>query len=101
MVAFWRMKAYSQDLRQMVVHAVERVMSKSQAARWFGISLSSVRRYSWPASQGEFLTPKKEADGPLKRTMPQRSSSKRMVKTFNSNTGAYFTSAYPAYLCRT
>ena len=37
------MKAYSEDLRQKVVEAVERRgISKSEAARLFGMSLSSV-----------------------------------------------------------
>jgi transposase len=41
------MKAYSEDLRQKVVEAVEqRGTSKSEAARLFGISLSSVKRYT-------------------------------------------------------
>ena len=39
------MKAYSEDLRKKIVQAVQqRGMSKSQAARLFGISLSSVKR---------------------------------------------------------
>ncbi len=59
MVNHWCMKAYSKDLRQKVVQAVERGMSKSQAARLFGISLSSVKRYSRLASHGESLTPRK------------------------------------------
>ncbi len=50
MIDHWRMKAYSEDLRQKVVQAVERGMPKSQAARLFGISLSSVKRYSRLAS---------------------------------------------------
>src|ERR671913_378803 len=54
------MKAYSEDLRQKVVQAVEvRRTSKSEAARLFGISLSSVKRYARLASQGESLTPRK------------------------------------------
>jgi transposase len=54
------MKAYSEDLRQKVVEAVEqRGTSKSEAARLFGISLSSVKRYTRLASQGEPLTPRK------------------------------------------
>jgi len=48
------MKAYSEDLRQQVVQAVEqRGTSKSQAARLFGISLSSVKRYTKLASEGD------------------------------------------------
>src|SRR3712207_6790010 len=58
------MKAYSEDLRMKVVQAIEqRGISKSQAARLFGISLSSVKRYSRLASQGESLTPKKKGGG--------------------------------------
>ena len=61
------MKAYSEDLRKKVVQAVhQRGMPKSQAARLFGISLSSVKRYSRLASQGESLTPKKGGGRPPK-----------------------------------
>jgi transposase len=61
------MKAYSEDLRQKVVQAVhQRGMSKSQAARLFGISLSSVKRYSRLASQGESLAPRKGGGRPPK-----------------------------------
>jgi transposase len=59
------MKAYSEDLRQKVVEAVEqRGTSKSEAARLFGISLSSVKRYTRLASQGEPLTPRKGGGRP-------------------------------------
>ena len=55
-----RMKAYSQDLGEKIVAAVfERGMSKSEAARTFGVSLSSVKRYARAASEGESLAPKK------------------------------------------
>ncbi len=61
------MKAYSEDLRKKVVQAVEqRGISKSQAARLFGISLSSVKRYVRLANQGESLTPRKGGGRPLK-----------------------------------
>ena len=39
------MKAYSEDLRERIVEAVERGMGKSEVARTFGMSLSSVKRY--------------------------------------------------------
>ena len=59
------MKAYSEDLRQKVVEAVhQRGTSKSEAARVFGISLSSVKRYTRLASQGEPLTPRKGGGRP-------------------------------------
>ena len=59
------MKAYSEDLRQKVVEAVEqRGTSKFEAARLFGISLSSVKRYTRLASQGESLTPRKGGGRP-------------------------------------
>jgi transposase len=53
------MNGYSEDLRKRVVSAVERGMSKSQAARTFSVSLSSVKRYVNKADRGESLTPKK------------------------------------------
>jgi transposase len=59
------MNAYSEDLRQKVVEAVERCgTSKSEAARLFGISLSSVKRYTRLASRGEPLTPRKGGGRP-------------------------------------
>jgi len=65
MVDHWCMRAYSEDLRQKVVQAVQqRGTSKSQAARLFGISLSSVKRYTKLADQGESLTPRKGGGRP-------------------------------------
>jgi transposase len=67
MVDHWCMKAYSEDLRQKVVQAVhQRGTSKSQAARLFGISLSSVKRYTKLASRGEPLAPRKGGGRPPK-----------------------------------
>jgi transposase len=61
------MKAYSEDLRRKIVQAVhQRGMSKSQAARLFSVSLSSVKRYSRLAGQGESLTPRKGGGRPPK-----------------------------------
>jgi transposase len=61
------MKAYSEDLRQKVVQAVEqRGTSKSQTARLFGISLSSVKRYTSLATRGEALAPRKGGGRPPK-----------------------------------
>jgi transposase len=59
------MKAYSEDLRKKVVQAVnQRGTSKSEAARLFGISLSSLKRYTRRASRGEPLTPRKGGGRP-------------------------------------
>jgi transposase len=54
-----RMNAYSEDLRTKIVEAIERGMAKSEAARTFGVSLSSVKRYAKLADEGRSLTPKK------------------------------------------
>lgn len=55
-----RMKAYSEDLRRKIVEAVEeRGIGKSEAARTFGVSLSSVKRYVGKARQGDSLSPRK------------------------------------------
>jgi transposase len=49
-----------QDLRRKIVEAADRRrMSKSEAARAFGVSLSSVKRYVKAVCQGRSLTPGK------------------------------------------
>ena len=53
------MNGYSEDLRRKIISAVERGMSKTQAARTFDVSLSSVKRYANKAGRGESLVPKK------------------------------------------
>jgi len=53
------MNGCSEDLREKIVAAVGRGLSKTQAARAFGVSLSSVKRYVKKADQGEPLAPKK------------------------------------------
>jgi transposase len=60
------MRAFSEDLRKKIVVAVERGISKAQAARLFDVSLSSVKRYSRIASQGESLRPRKSPGRPRK-----------------------------------
>ena len=53
------MKAYSEDLRRKIVEALDRGTSKSQAARLFGVSLSSVKRYAKMVREGRPLAPRK------------------------------------------
>ena len=53
------MNAYSEDLREKIVEALRRGMGKSQAARTFSVSLSSVKRYAKRAEEGRSLAPKK------------------------------------------
>ena len=53
------MRSYSEDLRHKIVAAVERGMPKTEAARLFDVSLSSVKRYARMARQGDSLAPKK------------------------------------------
>jgi transposase len=60
------MRAYSEDLRKKIVGAIERGMSKAQAARLFDVSLSSVKRYSKTARQGGSLKPRKSPGRPRK-----------------------------------
>src|SRR5215218_4670802 len=65
------MDAYSEDLRRKIVEAVqERRMNQSEAARAFGVSLSSVKRCLKAVRQGRSLSPGK---APGKRpTLDQR-----------------------------
>lgn len=60
------MKAYSEDLRQKIVQAIEDGLSKSQAARLFNVSLSSVKRFARIAQRGESLKPGKGSGRPPK-----------------------------------
>jgi transposase len=61
------MKPYSEDLRTRIVKAVqEEGISKSRAARLFGVSLSSVKRYVKIVNRGEPLTPRKGGGRPPK-----------------------------------
>ena len=53
------MKAYSEDLRRKIVQAVERGTPKDEAARCFGVGISSVKRYVSAAHEGRSLAPKK------------------------------------------
>jgi len=53
------MKAYSKDLLEKLVNAVERGMPKVQAARTFGVGVSTVKRYATKAQRGEPLEPAK------------------------------------------
>jgi transposase len=54
------MNAYSEDLRQKIIQALRhRGMGKSEAARTFSVSLSSVKRYAKMADEGRSLAPKK------------------------------------------
>jgi transposase len=53
------MKAYSKDLRQKIVGAIQRDMPKAQAARTFGVGISTVKRYVSKAQRGEPLEPGK------------------------------------------
>jgi transposase len=76
------MKAYSEDLRQKVVEAVhQRGTSKSEAARLLGISLSSVKRYTRLASQGESLTPRKGGGRPPKADETTRKLLEEDIRT--------------------
>ncbi len=60
------MKAYSEDLRRKVVEAARRGMGKSEAARTFGVSLSSVKRYVSKSLEGASLLPREHPGLQLK-----------------------------------
>jgi transposase len=60
------MKAYSKDLRRKIVDAIEGGMPKAQAARTFGVGISTVKRYATKAQRGESLEPGRAAGKPPK-----------------------------------
>jgi transposase len=53
------MNPYSEDLRKKIIEALRRGATKSEAARTFGVSRSSVKRYAKLAEEGRSLAPKK------------------------------------------
>ena len=53
------MNGYSEDLRRRIVSAVQRGMPKTQAARAYEVSLSSVKRYAKAVREGRSLSPGK------------------------------------------
>jgi transposase len=53
------MNAYSEDLRKKILEALRRGATKSEVARTFGVSRSSVKRYAKLVEEGRPLAPKK------------------------------------------
>ena len=53
------MNAYSEDLRRKIVEAVERGVPMAEAAKTFGVGVSSVKRYVAAYREGRSLAPKK------------------------------------------
>ena len=53
------MNAYSEDLRKKIIETLRRGATKSEAARTFGVSRSSVKRYAKLVQEGRSLTPKR------------------------------------------
>ena len=52
------MKAYSPDLRERILRALEGGMSTSEAARVFDVGISTVKRYVRQQQETGSLTPK-------------------------------------------
>ena len=61
------MNAYSEDLLNKIVEALRRGMGKSEAARSFGVSLSSVKRYARMAQEKEDPSPRRNVPAPARR----------------------------------
>ena len=57
------MNAYSEELRKKIIEALRRGTTKSEAARSFGVSRSSVKRYAKLAEEGRPLAPKRRRPG--------------------------------------
>jgi transposase len=68
------MKPYSEDLRTKIVEALHRGMNNSEAARTFGVSLSSVKRYAKMDRSGESLASKSLPANPSSSIRPRGSS---------------------------
>ena len=76
------MNPYSEDLPKKIVEALRRGTAKSEAARSFGVSRSSVKRYAKLAEEGRSLAPKKRPGSRPKmdERVPGGSSWRRISK---------------------
>jgi transposase len=70
------MNAYSEDLREKIIEALRRGMGKSEAARTFSVSLSSVKRYAKLVEEGRSPPRRDLARSPSSTSAPA-SCSKR------------------------
>ena len=61
------MKAYSQDLRQRVVRAVDEGRTRAEIAQLFGISLATIKRYLKQRRESGHLIPKAIPGRPAKK----------------------------------
>ncbi len=61
------MKAYSQDLREKVVRAIESGKSRKEVVDVFGVSLSTVKRYLRQKRQLGHIQPKKIPGRPSRK----------------------------------
>lgn len=81
------MKAYSEDLHQKIVQAMQQGVTKARVARLFNVSLSSVKRYARMAQQGEALKPRKGSGRPPKAGETESAS---LLSRSQSNRGSLF-----------
>ena len=98
-----RMNAYSEDLRKKILEALRRGATKSEAARSFGVSRSSVKRYAKLAEEGRPLAPKPPRSAPVSNrrwTRPQGrywSKTSKNVPRPHSPSGASTWVGWPGY----
>ena len=62
------MRAYSEDLRRKIVDGLKRGTSKSEAARLFGVSLSSVKRFAGMDRERGSVASRKPPGRPRRKT---------------------------------
>ena len=79
------MKAYSIDLRRKIVDAIERGMPKAQAARSFGVGISTVKRYATKAQRERLWSQLRHPVNDLRWTSESGSSSKRILRSARSS----------------
>jgi len=66
------MKAYSQDLRERIVRAVDGGLSRAETARRFSVSERTVRRYLHHRRHTGTLTPIADRHGPAPAIPPEQ-----------------------------
>jgi transposase len=79
------MKAYSEDLRRKIVDAIERGMPKAQAARTFGVGISTFTSVTPPRPKGESLWSRAR----LRANRPRSTSGSRSYSWRTSKSGPF------------
>ena len=76
------MKAYSQDVRERVLGAVDQGIPRSEVVRVLGVSLATIGRYLKPRREMGHVHPKVIPGRPSKKVTPLQASVQAQLEAF-------------------